>query len=166
MGRCFDFNSYLEAVGKSVEEICDYAEAFWQNHHRIENGHKYVERIEKGEQDIERRRLVDLSIKLKFDSLLKAFKESNQDIDQFTLRHITIDESEDPPVGDLLAFTPAEDRIMTLGLFKYGYGAWTMIRNDIRNSRELAFNLISKSRSVADVQKRCDWLITGFKRQF
>jgi hypothetical protein len=33
-----------------------YCEAFWKNWEgRIENGHKYVERIEKGEAEIEKK---------------------------------------------------------------------------------------------------------------
>jgi hypothetical protein len=61
--------------------VLEYAEAFWQHHSRIENGSKYIERIEKGEQEIERRRIVDLSIKLKFDALIKACKNSGSQID-------------------------------------------------------------------------------------
>ena len=49
-GICYDFSTYLEALAyKPVDEILEYAEAFWQHHSKIENGQKYIERIEKGE---------------------------------------------------------------------------------------------------------------------
>lgn len=53
-----------------------------------------------------------------------------------------------------------------LGLFKYGYGYWNLIRNDLRNCSELSFNWLAKSRTVMDVQKRCDQLIASFKKEF
>ena len=40
---------------KTVKDIEEYSEFFWNNwRDRIENGHKYVERIEKGEAEIEK----------------------------------------------------------------------------------------------------------------
>jgi hypothetical protein len=88
-GVCYDFTSYLEALAyKSVDEIFEYTEAFWQHHSRIENGQKYIERIEKGEIEIERKRIVDLAIKTKFDTLIKTFKIKNQNLDEFTLADI------------------------------------------------------------------------------
>lgn len=52
---------------------------------------------------------------------------------------------------DISAFSKTEDRVCALGLFRYGYGYWDLIRNDIRNCRELAFNWIARSRSTVDI---------------
>lgn len=68
--------------------------------------------------------------------------------------------------GDISQFGPAEDKLCALGLFKYGYGYWDLIRNDLRNSHELTFNWIARSRTVADIQKRCEQIILGFKREY
>jgi len=103
-GICYDFTTYLEALAyKTVEEILDYAEAFWQQHSRIENGQKYIERIEKGESDIERRRLVDLVIKMKFDALIKIFNDEQQlTLEHFTLLDISLgDEEKDAAEDDI-----------------------------------------------------------------
>lgn len=91
-GLCYDFTTFVEALPyKQPEEILEYAEAFWNNFTKIENGHKYIERIEKGELEIERRRLVDLSIKLKFDQFIKKFKDNNQgDLDKFSIDDIVL----------------------------------------------------------------------------
>jgi macrodomain Ter protein organizer (MatP/YcbG family) len=59
-----------------------------------------------------------------------------------------------------------EDTILALGLYRYGYGFWELMRNDIRNDPRLSFNWIAKSRSVTDIQKRCDQLIQRFKKEF
>jgi hypothetical protein len=59
----------------------------------------------------------------------------------------------------------AEDRLMALGMHRYGYGFWEMIRNDIRNDPQLSFNWLARSRTVAEIQKRCDQLILIFKKE-
>jgi len=115
--------------------VLEYAEAFWQHHSRIENDSKYIERIVKGEQDIERRRIVDLSIKLKFDAVIKAFKNTGNHIDQLTFENIILDDPIKSEDRDLSLFSILEDRICALGLYRYGYGCWELIRNDIRNCK-------------------------------
>lgn len=65
----------------------------------------------------------------------------------------------DQPAGD---FSLSEDKVLALGLYRYGYGFWDLIRNDIRNDPQFSFNVTAKSRSVADIQKRCNLLIQKF----
>ena len=58
---------------KTLKDIEEYAAAFWENwRDKIENGHKYVERIEKGEAEIEKQKSIDDAIESKF---AYAFKE-------------------------------------------------------------------------------------------
>ena len=52
-----------------------------------------------------------------------------------------------------------------MGLFKYTYGYFELQRNDIRNSPYFLFNWAVKTRTAADIQRRCDFLITQFKRE-
>jgi len=42
-----------------VEEIERYSEAFWKNYKSIENYARYLERIERGEEEIIRRQMID-----------------------------------------------------------------------------------------------------------
>lgn len=61
------FESYREGLPlKTAESIMDYSEAFWKNFKMIENYQKYIERITKGEQEIERRNQVDHVIEEKY----------------------------------------------------------------------------------------------------
>ena len=50
-----------------------YSDAFWKKYLKIENGQKYVERIEKGELEIEKMRLVQEAIETKLYNTLKDF---------------------------------------------------------------------------------------------
>lgn len=62
-------------------------------------------------------------------------------------------------------FSEEEDKFLAYGLFKYGYGSWELIRNEFRNSDRFMFNWIVKTRSIQDIQKRCDYLIAKFKKE-
>jgi SWI/SNF-related matrix-associated actin-dependent regulator of chromatin subfamily A member 5 len=54
-----DLFAELYAVGKTYEEVKHYSKVFWKNITKIENYKKYLERIERGEMEIEFRRSID-----------------------------------------------------------------------------------------------------------
>ena len=58
----------------------------------IENGQKYVERIEKGESEIEKMKQIDDAINEKFLLVIKQFKKENpeKDIKELPLESISI----------------------------------------------------------------------------
>jgi SWI/SNF-related matrix-associated actin-dependent regulator of chromatin subfamily A member 5 len=43
---------------KTPEEVKKYSEVFWKKWEKIEGGQKYIDRIEKGEQEIEKYRSI------------------------------------------------------------------------------------------------------------
>jgi SWI/SNF-related matrix-associated actin-dependent regulator of chromatin subfamily A member 5 len=50
-------------ASKSVEDVREYSQAFWKNwEEAIDNGHKFVERIEKGEAEIEKKKSIEEAI--------------------------------------------------------------------------------------------------------
>jgi len=55
----FELFQELFVIGKTLEEIKQYSAAFWKNYTKVENYKKYIDRIEKGEQEIARRNSVD-----------------------------------------------------------------------------------------------------------
>lgn len=63
----------LNLPNKTIEEVKKYSDAFWKKYLKIENGQKYVERIEKGELEIEKMRLVQEAIETKLYNTLKDF---------------------------------------------------------------------------------------------
>ena len=56
-------------------------------------------------------------------------------------------------------FSLDEDRVYSLSLYKYTYGYWDLVRNEIRNCIDLSFNWVAYSRTIDDIKKRCDFLI-------
>ncbi len=53
-----------------------------------------------------------------------------------------------------------------MGIHRYGYGFWDLIKNDIRNEPSLVFDWIARSRTVLEIQKRCDLLILQFEKEY
>lgn len=51
--------SELFQLGKTLQQIQEYSNAFWRNYHQIKNHRKYIEKIEKGEQEITDRNEID-----------------------------------------------------------------------------------------------------------
>ena len=80
-------------------------------------------------------------------------------LNQFGIEDVTLKAQ---PASD---WSILEDQICALGLHRYGYGFWELIRNDIRNHSGLMFNWVARSRSNFDVQKRCDTLVQQFMKE-
>ena len=62
-------------------------------------------------------------------------------------------------------FSEEEDKFIALALYKYGYGSWEMIRNEIRNSNLFRFNWIAKTWTIQDIQKRCEQIVSKLKKE-
>ena len=62
-------------------------------------------------------------------------------------------------------YSVEEDKHYALGLFKYTYGYWEIIRNELRNSNYFLVNWTVHTRTTFDIQKRSDYLITLFKKE-
>jgi hypothetical protein len=57
-------------------------------------------------------------------------------------------------------FYPEEDKIYAFGMFKYTYGFWDLLKNEVRNSTFFLHNWVVLTRSLPDIQKRCDYLVS------
>lgn len=81
-------------------------------------------------------------------------------IKDFTFEDIEIVYDKATPLEDPeenpFEFYPEEDKIYALGMFKYTYGYWDLLKNEIRNCPYFLFNWVVKTRTTADIQKRCD----------
>ena len=53
--------------------------------------------------------------------------------------------------GNLFDNNDEEDKFLSYCLFKYGYGYWELIRNELRNSDRFIFNWAIKCRSLLDI---------------
>ena len=44
-----------------------------------------------------------------------------------------------------------EDYICAMGMHRYCYGFWDLIKNDIRNEPSLVFDWVARSRTVVEI---------------
>jgi SWI/SNF-related matrix-associated actin-dependent regulator of chromatin subfamily A member 5 len=58
---------------KTVDEVKEYSKVFWAKVESMENGEKYIERIEKGEKDLQKLNEIHDTLELKFNSMLDDF---------------------------------------------------------------------------------------------
>ena len=98
-----------------------------------------------------------LDIDIKYFDLGMEYRDETND-------QVTIDAAEAIKkynVGIKCAtITPDEDRVYALAMYKYTYGYWDLVRNEVRNSSTLSFNWATFSRTSDDIKKRCDFLIS------
>lgn len=158
----------LLAQQKTREEIQAYSDAFWKNYQKIDNWKKYIERIEKGEAEILKRNQIDQAIEQKWTNLITAFKEKypSKEIKDFTFQDIEIiyeHPRDNMASSDPFDFHPDEDKFYAFGLFKYTFGYWELMRNDLRNSQYFFLNWVVHTRTVAEIQKRSEFLVNQFK---
>lgn len=145
----------LFALGKSLEEIQEYSESFWKNYKQIENYQKHIDRVEKGELEIERRNSIDRAIQDKFGLLMKQFKVRNPDgnLEDFTFLDVKIayPKSYQPNLENPFEYTVDEDKLYAYCLFKYTYGYWELAKNELRNNPHFLYNWVAKMRSNIDI---------------
>jgi len=83
-----------ELVNKTEQDVKVYSKTFWADYSKIENGLKYIERIEKGEKEIKKLNEIQDILDWKFDQLFSDGKCSLEDI-QITDRDSEYNEIED-----------------------------------------------------------------------
>jgi hypothetical protein len=107
-----------------------------------------LDRIEKGAQEIAKRQAIDKAIDDKFIQLRDKFLDANpgKSIKDFTFEDIEIIYDKPVTPEDLeenpFDFYPEEDKIYALGMFKYTYGYWDLLKNELRNCPYFLFNWI------------------------
>ena len=136
------YKEIAEEIGtKTVKEVKTYSAEFWNRFEELHNGTELVERIKQGEKDIERLAHIE--------NLLSTKRKREED-------KLGIDYSYDPQVTH---FTTEEDKFLLTCLFDSGYGNWDEIRTQIKQLGKFRFNFWLQTRSEANIQERCDYLV-------
>lgn len=90
--NCDLYTVLMTEGGKTSEEIQRYSDTFWQKYKQVDNFKKYIDRIEKGEAEIEKRNQIAEAIDGKWSQLITKFKAKNPEasISDFTFQDIEI----------------------------------------------------------------------------
>lgn len=159
---------------KSAEDVKKYYISFWMNYRRIQGCEKILERIERGEKKIQRLRSAREAITDKVERhVMQTFgylpgDDSNVPESERTYNSINeqVQDAWSSLKFNTTAYTKSrsgyqeqEDAFLLCMMYKHGYGAAERIRLEVRRAWQFRFNWFFKSRSAAELQKRCDFLL-------
>ena len=111
------------------------------------------ERIAKGEAKIRKREETEVLIAEKVARSTDPF------------RNLTIAYGDKKGGATMKGFIEEEDRFLVCMLNRLGYGAWDSLKAEIRAADQFRFDWFIKSRTTAELQRRCDTLIRLLEKE-
>lgn len=194
----------VQWTGKPEANVARYLSVFLQRYGELQDAAKIRERAQRGEKRVEREQRMQLALNFKVMKLQELFRRRlppyyTMNLKQLLGNSSTSKQGDAPmssptvplPVGPMISygpngrskyFTEDEDLFLILMLYKYGYGEWEAIRNEIRYGGRLPhhnFSSISqsyqqlfqfdwyfKSRNSLEIQKRCDALLRLIEKEY
>lgn len=137
-----------EIETKTAEEVKEYAEVFWENIESLPNKRELIEKIAKGEKDIQRLKQIN--------SVLNYKKKCISDGEELYFERQN---------KDKLQFNLEEDLYLAGHLLEKGYGNWDELRVLIKTLPKFKFNFWMQTRTAEDIHGRCDFLIEEMEKQ-
>ncbi|XP_067142954.1 SWI/SNF-related matrix-associated actin-dependent regulator of chromatin subfamily A member 5 [Centruroides vittatus] len=141
-----------EVEGKSPEEVMEYSAVFWERCHELQDIERIMAQIERGEARIQRR----ASIKKALDAKMARYRAP---FHQLRIAYGT---------NKGKNYTEEEDRFLVCMLHKLGFdkeNVYDELRAAIRQAPQFRFDWFIKSRTAAELQRRCNTLITLIERE-
>ncbi|KAL8680438.1 MAG: hypothetical protein Q9186_003398 [Xanthomendoza sp. 1 TL-2023] len=144
-----------EVDGKNEKEIREYAKVFWQRHSTLDDGQKFINVIEAGE---EKSRKLNHQRKM----LHKKMEQYRVPLQQLKLNYSV-------STTNKKVYTEEEDRFLLVMLDRLGVdgeGIHERIRDEIRESPLFRFDWFFLSRTPVEISRRCTTLLTTVAREF
>lgn len=141
-----------EVEGKTVQEVTEYANTFWERCSELQDIDRLMALIEKGEAKIQRR----ISIKKALDAKMARYKAP------FFQLKISYGSNKGKN------YTEEEDRFLLCFLHKLGFdkeNVYDELRYAVRQAPQFRFDWFIKSRTTLELQRRCNTLITLIERE-
>jgi SWI/SNF-related matrix-associated actin-dependent regulator of chromatin subfamily A member 5 len=144
-----------EVDSKTIDEIKDYAAAFWANYDVIEGYEKHIAAIEAGE---ERLRKTEHQRKM----LRKKMQQYRVPLQQLKINYTV-------STTNKKVYTEEEDRFLLVMLDRHGLESenlYEKIRDEIRDSPLFRFDWFFLSRTPIEIGRRCTTLLNTVAREF
>ncbi|KAF0688342.1 Aste57867_20054 [Aphanomyces stellatus] len=129
-------------LGKDLDRVMEYYDVFWERGPELEDFTKFIEKIEKGEKRIQRNQAVKEALAAKCARYKNPWRDMK-------LQY--------PGGYKSKGFTLDEDIFLVCMMHKHGF-EWQAIKDDIRQAWQFRFDWFFKSRTVAELQKRGEFL--------
>ena len=147
-----DYESIAKNIpGKTLNEVKNYLEAFWERINELSDGQRILKNMEKKEKLEKQKNLSQALISKKceniedgeYEDIKIAFPTSNHQNE----------------------YSYEEDQYLIYITNKYGYGNWEEIMKVIKTSEDLLFNYFLKSINKIEIQKRVDYLVKIIEKE-
>ncbi|KAI9323763.1 SNF2 family N-terminal domain-containing protein [Dichotomocladium elegans] len=136
-----------EIEGKTLDDVKEYSEVFWERYTEIADYERQIAKIERGENELEK--MADIQ-----EQLSEKVSRHRVPLQQLKIHYTQ------PTKGK--NYTEEEDRFLLVMLEKYGYGTenvYDHIRREIKESPMFRFDWFLKSRTSQEIARRCNTLI-------
>ncbi|KAH8042617.1 hypothetical protein HPB51_024849 [Rhipicephalus microplus] len=132
--------------------VMEYSAVFWERCHELQDIERLMGQIEKGEARIQRRASIKRALEAKMSRYRAPFH-------QLRMAYGT---------NKGKNYTEEEDRFLVCMLHKLGFdreNVYDELRAAIRQAPQFRFDWFIKSRTAAELQRRCNTLITLIERE-
>lgn len=139
---------------KTVDDVREYAKAFWKNYTQIEGYDRYISQIEAGEDKIRKAHIQKEALRLK----LSQYTNPLQDL---VLKF-------PPATTNRRTFSEEEDRYLLVQCYRYGLDRpdlFERIRDSIRLSPLFRFDFFFQSRTPSELSRRANTLLACVARE-
>ncbi|CAK7896958.1 ISWI chromatin-remodeling complex ATPase Isw2p [[Candida] anglica] len=144
-----------EFEDKTIEEVREYAQAFWENYEQIDGFERFLTSIEQGEEKIRK-------IKVQKESLRRKLSQYKYPLQELMLKF--------PPAStSKRVFSEEEDRFLLVQLYKIGLDrpdVYERIRDAIKDSKLFKFDFFFQSRNAGELSRRCTTLLGCIAKEF
>lgn len=138
-----------EMEGKTEEEVERYAKVFRERYKELNDYDRIIKNIERGEARISRK-----------DEIMKAIGKK---LDRYKNPWLDLKVQYGQNKGKL--YNEECDRFMICMVNKLGYGNWDELKAAFRMSPQFRFDWFVKSRTAAELARRCDALIRLIEKE-
>lgn len=139
---------------KSLAEVEAYSRVFWDRYQEISGYEKYLNTIKTGEKKADR-------LKLQESLLRRKIEQCRSPIHDMTIQY--------PPNNARRTFNALEDKFILIAVNKHGLlteNLYEKVKQEIMDSYLFQFDWFIKTRTVNELSKRANTLLTMITREF
>ncbi|GAA5829787.1 hypothetical protein JCM11251_007878 [Rhodosporidiobolus azoricus] len=146
---------HRELTTKTIDEIKEYSEVFWDRYQEIEEHERLIAKLEAAEYKAAHNdKIVDL--------IKRKMAETPYPLQQMKIIYANQTKGK--------SFSEDEDRFLLVEIAKYGIAnkedTWERIKRDVNEWPAFRFDWFMKSRTPTEIGRRCDTLIKLIGKEF
>ena len=144
------YTEVVETTGKPEAEVRRYFRVFFERGSELADHDKILDRIAKGEAKLER-----------IEAISRTLRDKVNRHSPHPWQTLVVGYGSNKGK----AFTEEEDRFLVCMMDQLGYGQWEQLKLEIRKAWQFRFDWFLKSRTTAEIQRRCDTLVRLIEKE-